>query len=109
MENELSNLRKPFEKDLAVLLKSVADRANWSCIGRRSDWMDVFSHKIKAAAHQPSVPRFVDRLCYSLGVQSPTDAVSAELIRRLDSQGADVLKALRKETIYYMLTSLEVK
>ncbi len=106
LENET---KKVFEKDLAVLLKSVADRANWCRIGRRSDWLDVFSHKIKAAAHQPSIPRFVDRLCYSLGVQSPTDAVTAELIRRLDSQGTEVLKALRKETIYYMLTSLEVK
>lgn len=70
--------------------------------------MDVFSHKIKAAAHQPTIPRFVDRLAYSLGVQSPTDTVTAELIRRLDAQRSEVLKALRKETIYYLLTSLEV-
>lgn len=105
----METTRKPFEEDLAVLLKSVADRANWSRIGRKSDWMDVFSHKIKAAAHQPSIPRFMDRLCYSLGVQSPTDTVNAELIRRLDTQGPEVLKALRKETIYYLLTSLEVK
>lgn len=105
----METIRKSFEDDLAVLLKSVADRTNWSRIGRKSDWMDVFSHKIKAASHQPSIPRFVDRLCYSLGVQSPTDTVSAELLRRLDAQGAEVLKALRKETIYYMLISLEVK
>lgn len=103
------SLESEVERDLAVLLRSVADRANWGRIGRKSDWMDVFSHKIKAASHQPSVARFVDRLCYSLGVQSPTDTVSAELLRRLDAQGSEVLKALRKETIYYMLTSLEVK
>jgi hypothetical protein len=102
----LLSLAKEVERDLATLLRLVYDKANWKRIGRNSDPMDVFSHKIKAASHQESLPRFLDKLCYSLGVQSVE--VPVELVRRLDANRGVVLKALRKETIFYMLTALEV-
>ena len=101
------SLAEEIEKDLAMLLRLVYDKANWKRIGRNSDPMDVFSHKIKAASHQESIPRFLDKLCYSLGVQSVE--VPVDLVRRLDVQRGAVLKALRKETIFYMLSALEVK
>lgn len=101
------SLAEEVERDLAMLLRLVYDRANWKRIGRNSDSLDVYSHKLKAASHQESIPRFLDKLCYSLGVQSVE--VPTELIKRLDAQRNAVLKALRKETIFYMLTALEVK
>ena len=101
------SLEKEVEQDLAALLKTVYDKANWKRIGRNSSKLDVFSHKIKAASHQESIPRFLDKLCYSLGVQSVD--VPTEVIKQLDAQRGAVLKALRKETIFYMLTAVEVK
>jgi len=103
----LLSLTKEVENDLAALLKTVYDKANWKRIGRNSDKLDVFSHKVKAASHQESIPRFLDKLCYSLGVQSVV--VPVEVVRLLDTQRGAVLKALRKETIFYLLTALEVK
>lgn len=101
------SLNEETEKDVATLLKLVYDAANWKRIGRNSKKEDVFSHKIKAASHQQTIPRFMEKLCYSLGVQSvQADIV---LVKRLEAQREKVLGALRKETIYYMLLSLEVK
>ncbi len=93
------------EKDVSTLLRLVYDRVNWKRVGRKSDRYDVFSHKIKAASHQQNIPRFLEKLCCSLGVQSVQ--VDAELVKRLDAQREKVLNALRKETIYYMLLALE--
>jgi hypothetical protein len=95
------------EKDLTILLKMVYDRANWKRIGKNSYVLDVFSHKIKAASHQQSITTFMEKLCYSLGVQSID--VNPKLVTKLNRESNTVLKALRKETIYYMLLAMEVK
>jgi hypothetical protein len=101
------SLNSEQEKNLSLLLKMVYDRANWNRIGRNSYRLDVFSHKIKAASHQPTVTTFMEKLCYSLGVQSID--VNPELVKELNQESNSILKALRKETIYYMLLALEVK
>ena len=101
------SLSEETEKDISTLLRLVHDRANWKRIGRNSDKNDVYSHKIKAASHQQSIPRFMEKLCYSLGVQSIQ--VDTALVKRLETEREKVLNALRKETIYYMLLALEVK
>ena len=114
------SLNEETEKDIVLLLRAVYDRANWKTIGRRSYALDVFSHKIKAAAYESSIPRFLDKLCYSLGVQSID--VDSALVKKLDSltpviceycghqTGSNmVLKALAKETVYYVLLVAEVK
>ncbi len=103
-KNELS---EETERDVALLLKAVRDRANWKTIGRNSYPDDVFSHKIKAAAYESSIPRFLDKLCYSLGVQSAS--VPVDLIKRLDGNAKAVLRALAKETVYYVCLVREVK
>lgn len=100
------SLNSEQEKNLTSLLKMVYDRANWNRIGRNSYRLDVFSHKIKAASHQPTVTTFMEKLCYSLGVQSID--VNPNLVKKLNDESNVVLKALRKETIYYMLLALEV-
>lgn len=101
------SLNSEQEKNLSLLLKLVYDRANWKRIGKNSYVLDVFSHKIKAASHQPTVTTFMEKLCYSLGVQSID--VNPNLVKKLNEESNTVLKALRKETIYYMLLALEVK
>ncbi|MFA5572714.1 MAG: hypothetical protein WDA42_06370 [Candidatus Bathyarchaeia archaeon] len=102
-----TTLNEKTEHDIALLLKAVHERANWKTIGRNSYADDVFSHKIKAAAYESSIPRFLDKLCYSLGVQSA--AVPVELIKRLDADAKLVLRALAKETVYYVCLVREVK
>jgi hypothetical protein len=101
------SLNSEIEKDLTLLLKLVYDRANWKRIGRNSYQLDVFSHKIKAASHQSSMTTFMERLCYSLGVQSI--CIDPALVMKLNKESNVVLRALRKETIYYMLLAVEVK
>lgn len=101
------SLNSEQEKNLSLLLKLVYDRVNWKRIGKNSYVLDVFSHKIKAASHQPTVTTFMEKLCYSLGVQSID--VNPDLVKKLNDESNVVLKALRKETIYYMLLALEVK
>ena len=96
------------EHDVVLMLKAVYDRANWKTIGRNSYPSDVFSHKVKATAYETSIPRFIDKLCYNLGVQSVT--VDVEVLKRLEKQCSLVLKCLAKETVYYViLVEEEVK
>ena len=101
------SLNEETERDLTLLLKMVYDKANWKRIGKNNYQLDVFSHKIKAASHQSSMTTFMERLCYSLGVQSID--VNPDLVTKLNKESNVVLRALRKETIYYMLLALEVK
>lgn len=101
------SLSEETEKDAAVLLRAVYDRANWKAIGRNSHALDVFSHKIKASAYESSIPRFLDKLCYSLGVQSVQ--IPVELIKKMEKQNTEILKALAKETVYYVLLATEAK
>lgn len=94
------DLSEETEKDILTLLRLVYDRANWKRIGRNSDKYDVFSHKIKAASHQQNIKRFLNKLAYSLGVQSVQ--VPPDLIKRLETEQTKVLDALRKEQVYYV-------
>jgi len=99
-------LKEEVEKDLCLLLRVVHDRADWKKIARGHSGEDIYAHKIKAAGNQQTMSLFLEKLCHSLGLQSvPLDP---QLIKRLDAQRDAVLKAVRDETIYYMLLAMEV-
>ena len=99
-------LQTETEESLKTLLRVIWDSADWRRIaGPKRSKYDVYAHKIKAAGHQQSVSTFMEKLCHSLGLQSVR--VDTSLIRRLESDCQAVLKAVRKETIYYMLLAVE--
>jgi len=88
---------------LIILLAAVYRRANWQRItgrGRISKY-DVFAHRVKASAYQDTVPKFVDKLCHGLSLQSVD--VDPTIITVLDLHRDEVLRALREETVYYIL------
>jgi hypothetical protein len=100
------SLQEKSEKDLVVLLRVVFDKAEWKRIARAHSKYDIYAHKVKAAGNQGSISTFLEKLCHSLGLQSvPLDP---KLIQRLDADREAVLKAVRRETIYYMLLATEV-
>ncbi len=101
------SLKEETEKDILTLLRLVYDRADWKQIGRRNNKYDVFSHKIKAASHQQNIKRFLNKLTYSLGVQSIP--ISPDLIKRLEAEQSKVLDSLRKEQVYYVACIAEGK
>jgi hypothetical protein len=83
----------------------VSDCANWKKIAGKRSKYDIYAHKIKAASHQQTISTFMEKLCHSLGIQSIRIETSA--IRQLESDREAVLRAVRKETIYFMLLALE--
>lgn len=93
------------EKDLKTLIRVVWDSADWKKIARARSKYDIYAHKLKAAAAQNKISRFLEKLCHSLGLQSVQ--IDPALIRRLEKEKDSVLKAVRQETIYYMLEALE--
>ena len=100
------SLQSEIEKDLTFLIRVVYDSANWKKIAKAHSKYDIFAHKIKAASYQNSISTFLEKLCHSLGLQSIR--VDPKLIQRLDADRDNVLRALRRETIYYMLLATEV-
>jgi len=87
---------------LGAELASVYRAVNWRQVARRGKRrLDVFEHRVKAAASQPTVPRFLEKLCHRLGLQSVE--IPARLITALDRERDRVLGSLRRESIYWVL------
>jgi len=96
-------LNEKTEKEIIEVLGAVYQRADWRKItgrGRISKY-DVFAHRVKSAAYQENVKKFLEKLCHGLGLQSVN--VNPQVIADLDEHKDQVLKALREETIYYIL------
>jgi len=98
-------LKNETEENLKTLLRTVYERADWRKIAGKRNRYDIFAHKIKAASHQQSVSTFMEKLCHSLGIQSVK--IDMAIIKQLEAEKEPVLKAVRRETIYYMLLALE--
>jgi len=93
-------------KNLCRLLKTVYDSADWQKIaGKKRSKYDVFAHKIKAAGHQQTISTFMEKLCHTLGLQSII--LPTSVIQQLEDDCDAVMRAVRKETIYYMLLAVE--
>lgn len=99
------SLKEETENNVKKLLRTVYDNANWKKIARARSKYDIYAHKIKAASHQQTITTFVEKLCHSLGIQSIQIEITT--IKQLEAEREAVLKAVRKETIYYMLLALE--
>jgi len=99
-------LDREVERAVHKLLRAVWLKADWKKIARQRSRYDVFAHKVKAAACQETVPKFLEKLCRSLSLQSVR--VPPSLIRILDGCREEVLAALREETIFHVLMATEV-
>lgn len=101
----LLSLKEETENNLKNLLRTIHDNANWKKLAKARSKNDIFAHKIKAASHQQTITIFMEKLCHSLGIQSIQ--IDTAIIKQLETEQEAVLKAVRKETIYYMLLALE--
>lgn len=101
----LSFLKEQTETNLKTLLRLIHDNANWKKIAGKRSKYDIYAHKIKAASHQQTISTFMEKLCHSLGIQSIQ--IETATIKQLEADRDAVLKAVRKETIYFMLLALE--
>lgn len=108
MSNEVIEIAKStgLSEDQVIylirLLAAVYEEANWKKIaGYKRSSLDIYQHKLKAAAGQPTIPQFTDKLCHSLGLQSV--GVDPSVITRLDENRAPIMKSLRRESIYWVL------
>lgn len=99
------SLKSETEENLKKLLRTVHDNANWKKVAGKRSKYDIYAHKIKAAGHQQRISTFMEKLCHSLGIQSIR--IDVGIIQQLESDRDAVLKAIRKETIYFMLLALE--
>ena len=102
-------MNEKIENEIIEVLNAVYQRADWKKItghGRISKY-DVFAHRVKSAAYQENVKKFLEKLCHGLGLQSVN--VNPQVIADLDKHRDQVLKALREETIYYILCASKSK
>jgi uncharacterized protein YerC len=89
------------ETDLKNLLITVHNQTDWKRIsGYKNNKWDVFTHAIKAAGNQETIPKFLDRLCDNLSIQSIQ--VSTKLLQHLRGNQRLVLEAVRKETQFWV-------
>ena len=104
--DEVKLLPDDIYRNLVELLYGVYKRVNWKRITGRSISTDVFSHKLKVSGNMPTVERALEKLAYSLGVQSVF--FDPEIISVLKANEVEVLRRIREETVYLTLLTYEV-
>ncbi len=85
---------------IARLLATIYLRANWKQIARGRDPLDVFQHRVLAAAYQPTLKQFIEKLCRGLGIQGVR--IDDELLGFLEEHEERVLEELRSSSVYYV-------
>ncbi len=83
---------------LVYVLVRVYMRVDWKKTARGRDPLDVFQHRVLAAAYAATFRQFLERLCRSLGLQSVR--VEAEVLYMLDKHNKEVLELARTSSIY---------
>lgn len=96
-------------ESLVEVLAVVYSRAKWSKIASaRHPATDVFSHKIKASGNTGTVEKMLEKIAYSLGVQSVFgDETLLEHVRILKQNEAEALRQVREEAVYLTLLTYE--
>jgi len=89
-------------------LAKVYMRTDWAKIARSRNVFrdDVFEHRVKAALSQPNMRRINDKLCEMLGLQSI--AISSNVLDELERNKGTLLRAMRREVIYFTLKATEL-
>ena len=75
-------------------------RVNWRRMGKRSSY-DIFQHRLKTSSSQQTIPKFIDKLCKGLSLQSIS--ANPEDIEYLESHREEVLRMIREESVYLTL------
>lgn len=88
-----------YREDLILFLRLFWRAADWKRIGRKHYAGDIFQHRVRVAADQPSFRRAAEKLAKTLSLQYPP--APPELIDRLD-ESPTALQSLRKESRYWV-------
>ena len=91
---------RELEEAIVELLATIYRRANWRQVARGRDPLDVFQHRVLAAAYQPDLKRFIEKLCRGLGIQGVR--IDERLLARLRESEELVMEELRSSSVYYV-------
>jgi len=89
------------ENDLELVLADIYSRTNWRKINPSGSAYDFFNNKIKVAANESNIKKFIEVLTRKMGQQSIS--VNPEVIDNLENNKSSVLEKLREETVYWGL------
>ena len=82
----------------AELLAAVYMKVNWMKVAARHNAWDIFQHRVRTAATQQDIEKFLERLCFSFGIQSLSPDY-VELLGWLKERNDDVMEILRTKSI----------
>lgn len=78
-----------------AVLSAVYRSVDWRRVRGRNP-LDVFEHRVRFASYEPTVPRFLDKLMNTLGLQAPIVVADVlDDIEYLRSREAEALRFLR--------------
>ena len=113
MKIDLTNVKTFLNKDslsvedlLCYVLAKVYAKVNWRKVARGRDSLDVFQHRVLAAAYQSNFTHFLEKLCRSLGVQSVR--IESEVLEYLNKYSNYVLDMIRHNSIYLVVKSYDI-
>lgn len=93
------------EEKTAELLAVIYSHVDWMNVARSHNAWDIFQHRVRTAATQPDVERFIERLCYAFGIQSiAPDYI--ELVSYLNEHNDDVMDVLREKSIVVCMLAI---
>lgn len=90
----------------ADLLAVIYSKIKWVKVARSHNAWDIFQHRVRTAAVQSDVERFIERLCFSFGIQSlPPDYVV--LVEFLKKHNDEVMEFLREKSIVACMIAIQ--
>lgn len=94
-------------EDLIVyVLAKVYNKTDWRRVARGRDPLDVFQHRVLAAAYMPNFRQFLSKLCLGLGIQGLR--IESHVLDVLDRNSQRVLDELRHATHFYVAKAYEL-
>lgn len=97
-ESNLRGEKLELEDAVVEVLVKVMERVDWKKISRGRDPLDVIQHRVLASAYSDSFERFLDKFCYSLGIQSLR--LSDELLDLLKNNSTEAIELIRRSSIF---------
>lgn len=94
--------------DICYILGKVYRRVNWQKMSNaKATAYDIFQHRLRTAANNSSVIKFLSKLCDGLSLQAPL--IEAELLEKLEFQAPLVLRMIRSWSQYFTYRASIVK
>lgn len=94
--NSISEEKQRVYQMIARVCGKLYGHVKWNKMKTKKGWKDIFEHRIKKSARQPSVSRFISRVCSQLKVSHLYE--DPEVIMMAERDSDLILATIRKET-----------